>query len=184
MPKLMILQAGQAIPRELNEEEVVIGRLPECDLQLDSNMVSRRHARLLLRAGEYFIEDMGSGNGTFVNGKRIENQVALKHGDRLKLGPVLLRYESAATTGERARDEDLSDYGNFKVDVSSDNETNTIMGVAENSSGFGLLDVQPEAKLKAVIEISRSLAGTVDLDVMLPKILDTLFSIFPHADRG
>lgn len=184
MPKLMILQSGQAIPRELNEEEVVIGRLPECDLQLDSNMVSRRHARLLLRAGEYFIEDMGSGNGTFVNGKRIENQVALKHGDRLKLGPVLLRYESAAATDGRGKDEDLSDYGNFKVDVSSDSETNTIMGVAENSSGFGLLDVQPEAKLKAVIEISRSLAGTVDLDVMLPKILDTLFSIFPHADRG
>jgi phosphoserine phosphatase RsbU/P len=58
------------------------------------------------------------------------------------------------------------------------------MGRAAQSSGFGRLDVRPEAKLKAVLEISRSLAGTTDLDALLPKILDTLFNVFPHADRG
>jgi len=44
--------------------------------------------------------------------------------------------------------------------------------------------VRPEAKLRGVLEISRSLAGTVDLEALLPKILDTLFNIFPHADRA
>ena len=44
--------------------------------------------------------------------------------------------------------------------------------------------MQPEAKLRAVIEITRSLAGTVDLQAIVPLILDTLFSIFPQADRG
>ena len=184
MPKLMILQGGQAIPREISQSEVVIGRLPECDVQLDSNMVSRKHARLCHRGSDYLIEDLGSGNGTFVNGKRIEGQVTLKHGDRLKLGPVLLRFESNNGDGVPGLDNDLSDFGQFRVDVSAENESGTIMGVADNASGFGMLDVQPEAKLKAIIEISRSLAGTVDLDVMLPKILDTLFAIFPHADRG
>ncbi len=47
-----------------------------------------------------------------------------------------------------------------------------------------MLDVQPEAKLKGILEISRSLAGTVSVDKMLPKILDSLFAIFPAADRG
>ena len=49
---------------------------------------------------------------------------------------------------------------------------------------FGGLDVNPEAKLKAVLEISNSLAGTLDLAALLPKILDSLFSIFRYADRG
>lgn len=184
MPKLMILQGGQAIPRDLMQDEVVVGRLPDCDLQLDSNMVSRRHAKLFRQGGDYAIEDMGSGNGTFVNGKRIDGPTTLKHGDRLKLGPILLRYESAAPGADKGGDDPLSEIGSFTVDLSAENESNTIMGVAENTSGFGMLGVQPEAKLKAVIEISRSLAGTVDLEAMLPKLLDTMFSIFPHADRG
>jgi len=58
------------------------------------------------------------------------------------------------------------------------------MSEVENADGFGILDAQPEAKLRGILEISRSLAGTVDLEVLLPKILDTLFNIFPHADRG
>jgi serine phosphatase RsbU (regulator of sigma subunit) len=44
--------------------------------------------------------------------------------------------------------------------------------------------VQPAAKLRGILEISRTLAGTVDLNALLPKILDTLFTIFPGADRG
>ena len=56
--------------------------------------------------------------------------------------------------------------------------------MTSKATGFGQLDVQPEAKLKGVLEISRALAGTADLDTILPKILETLFKIFPHADRG
>jgi serine phosphatase RsbU (regulator of sigma subunit) len=49
---------------------------------------------------------------------------------------------------------------------------------------FGALDAQPEAKLRGVIEIGRALAGSLDVPSLLPKMLDTLFAIFPHADRG
>ena len=183
MHRLVVLQGGQAIPHELTEEVTVLGRLPESGLQLDSNMVSRRHAKVVQRGDRVTIEDLGSGNGTFVNGKRVEEPVLLKHGDRLKLGPMLLRYESTSTE-ESASPSSIVPAAAFEVDVAEDNESATIMGVGENASGFGLLEVHPETKLKAIIEISRSLAGTVDLDLLLPKILDTLFSIFPHADRG
>jgi serine phosphatase RsbU (regulator of sigma subunit) len=70
------------------------------------------------------------------------------------------------------------------VKISMEEAGSTIMGSVDNAQGFGMLDVQPEAKLKAVLDISRSLAGTVDLDALLPKVLDTLFAVFPHADRG
>ncbi|MCA9067919.1 MAG: FHA domain-containing protein, partial [Planctomycetaceae bacterium] len=95
MSKLVLLQAGEATPYELTSAETVLGRHPECGIQLQSNMVSRRHATVRSAGdGKYTVEDLGSGNGTFVNGSRIEQPTELKHYDRIKLGPILLRYES------------------------------------------------------------------------------------------
>ncbi len=75
----------------------------------------------------------------------------------------------------------------FDIGFSADDEGDgsaTIMGAVTGGGGFGGLDIQPESKLKAMIEISRSLAGTVDLEKLLPQILTSLFHIFPAADRG
>ena len=177
MQKLVLLQSGKAIPYSLATEETVIGRHPDCEIQLDSNMVSRRHAKVINRDGVFHLEDMGSGNGTYANGKRIEGPTELRHGDRLKLGPVLLRFEDDTT---RSADSTIS----IKVEEDANGEQlSTIMG-SQEAGGYGVLGVQPEAKLKAVLEISRSLAGTVDLKKLLPQILETMFEIFPQADRG
>lgn len=187
MAKLILLQQGQAVPFDLIQQETVIGRLPECDIQLNSNMVSRKHAQLVQADGKIFLEDMGSGNGTFLNGQKIEGRTALKTGDRIKFGPILFRFEGeGGTDGEDSSARVLANAAEMAAEVEVDDSEggSTIMGAAENASGFGLLDVQPAAKLKAVLEISRSLAGTLDVEKLLPKILDTLFSIFPHADRG
>lgn len=58
------------------------------------------------------------------------------------------------------------------------------MGNAGSGGGFGMLEVAPEQKLRAVIEITRALTGETDMNAMLPKILDTLFDVFPQADRS
>ena len=129
--------------------------------------------------GAYFVEDLGSGNGTFLNGKRIDERTPLKANDRLKLGPILLRFEPG--DGSRNR---LSRTGSVdSVEISGD-VTATIMESADNASGFGVLQVRPEAKLRAVIEIARSLAGTVDLQAIVPLILDTLFTHLPAGRPG
>ncbi len=185
MAKLILLQQGQAIPYELTKDEVVLGRLPECDIQLNSNMVSRKHAQLLVSEDGVKVEDLGSGNGTFLNGQKIEGQVKLKNGDRLKFGPILFRFEgdddsSSDDSGIRVVQQAVA----MAVEVDEEENSSTIMGAADRTEGFGLLDVQPAAKLKAVLEISRGLAGTLDVEKLLPRILDSLFSIFPHADRG
>jgi serine phosphatase RsbU (regulator of sigma subunit) len=182
MATLVLLQGGEATPHKLTGDKTILGRLPDCGIQLQSNMVSRRHAHVIRDHGSYFVEDLGSGNGTFVNGKKIDQRTVLSHNDRIKLGPILLRFESDQT-GFAASD--LSATAKFDLNITSgDDDSVTIMSEVENADGFGILDAQPEAKLRGVLEISRSLAGTVDLEVLLPKILDTLFNIFPHADRG
>jgi phosphoserine phosphatase RsbU/P len=187
MAKLVLLQGGEATPFSLTGRESTIGRHPECEIQLHSNMVSRKHARLLRDGGGYVIEDLGSGNGTYVNGQRIEDRTPLAHLDRIKLGPVLLRFESESSIGTgSALESHLSGTGQYVVDLAAagDDDGATIMGSAGHGSGFGMFDVQPEAKLKGILEISRSLAGSTDVSTLLPKILETLLKIFPKADRG
>jgi len=183
-----LLQQGQAIPFELSRPENVVGRLPECDVQINSNMVSRKHAHVVQRDSDYFVADLGSGNGTFLNGQKIEGDVRLKNGDRIKFGPVLFRFENddepSTDSGQKAAAAAAAQAAKIGVEVDDSEGSSTIMGAAATTGGFGLLDVQPAAKLKAVLEISRSLAGTLDVEKLLPRILDSLLAIFPHADRG
>ncbi|MCC7419643.1 MAG: SpoIIE family protein phosphatase [Planctomycetaceae bacterium] len=189
MASLVILQGGEAKSFPLTQAETVLGRLPECTIQLESNMVSRKHARVLKEGDQFLIEDLGSGNGSLVNGKKVEGKAVLKHEDRIKLGPILLRFEAdgAARPAVRRPVMPPSPAGGptqtFNLDMSGE-DTATIMGSVGNQGGFGMLDVRPEQKLKAVLEISKSLAGSVDLQGLLPRILKTLFEVFPHADRG
>ncbi len=192
MAKLVLLQGGEATTYPLTNLPVQIGRHPDCGIQLDSNMVSRFHARVSEDDGTFFIEDLGSGNGTFLNGQKAEMKQPLEEGDRIKLGPLLLRFEDDPTGPQTAPVMRTVQMPNLPPDGSSnllgldifkDDDGSTIMGSAD-AKGFGLLDVRPEIKLKCILDISRSLAGTIELETLLPRILDTLFEIFPQADRG
>lgn len=177
MSRLVLLQGGQVTPYPLATGETVLGRLPECAIHLPSNVVSRRHARVIHDGGSYFLEDLGSGNGTFLNGQRLTERAPLKDGDRIKIGTLLLRFESESAARPHPRP--------WGVDFTSDEDDgSTIVSSSAAGSGFGSLDERPEAKLKAVLEISRALAGTLEIESLLPKILESLLQIFPHADRG
>jgi hypothetical protein len=76
-----------------------IGRAPECEIVLKDNHVSRRHARLAPRNGVLILTDLGSTNGTRVNGNRV-TEVVLGAGDRVQIGETSLVIETAATAGE------------------------------------------------------------------------------------
>ncbi len=77
--------AGHVI--DLPQKEQIIGRNPAVDIVIAHPEVSQRHARIFYREEQYFIEDLKSSNGTFVNGQRIQIPVALKEGDEVMLGP-------------------------------------------------------------------------------------------------
>jgi FHA domain/zinc-ribbon domain len=82
-------RVGQSFP--LQGERMMIGRSPEAEIFLDDVTVSRDHAVLVRRAGEWFLDDSGSLNGTYVNRRRIDSH-RLEDGDELQIGKYKLTY--------------------------------------------------------------------------------------------
>ena len=70
----------------ITQPEYLIGRGPDCDLRLPATEVSRHHCIIRLMAGEASVIDLGSVNGTFLNGQRVRSQATMYNGDRLQVG--------------------------------------------------------------------------------------------------
>ena len=178
---------------ELGGREMVIGRDPMCEIVVPVRTVSRQHARVGSNAGNFYVEDLGSVNGTYINGKRLEGRVALEHQDRVRISQNVFQFLDgggdeqtvfleAATAGsgkESAKqiqdDADANDDGSRLQHIVS-----TIDAGASNVGA----NVNPEEKLRAVLDIAHSLGSSLDLDDVLPKILESLFRIFPQTSHG
>lgn len=92
-------------------DSVVVGRSEECDVRLDSLNVSRRHCELLALPGAHLVRDLGSHNGTFVNGRRVTER-ALNPGDVISVGEFALRFDAvveAAPAAPRAATYDAAE---------------------------------------------------------------------------
>jgi predicted component of type VI protein secretion system len=76
---------------KLADGVTAIGRHDDCLIRIKSSQVSRRHCEIFEVADKLTIRDLGSSNGTFVNGKKVSGQQVLKHGDELTVGAVTLR---------------------------------------------------------------------------------------------
>jgi hypothetical protein len=76
------------------EKQIVVGRSSDLDMVLVEDMVSRKHARIALQQDQIWIEDLGSTNGTFVNGEKIK-RARLKEGDRVLIGTSILKVIAA-----------------------------------------------------------------------------------------
>ena len=81
---------------ELGEGDIHIGRSPKCEIQLQVKNVSRKHARVFFRNEEYHIEDLGSTNGTYVNGIRVEKCILRNH-DQVEIGGVRVLFKEEKT---------------------------------------------------------------------------------------
>lgn len=98
----LVIAEGKEAGREFvfDQDSIVIGRTPECDVVLYDPGVSRRHARIFSEGEAHFVEDMGSSNGTKVNGAIIKKK-QLIDGDAVALGPVVFKYSAMlGDTGE------------------------------------------------------------------------------------
>jgi pSer/pThr/pTyr-binding forkhead associated (FHA) protein len=89
----LILQRAGRLERVVAVEgpSFVLGRAPECDLMLDGPGASRRHARIVREGERFFLEDLGSANGTLLNGARVE-RCALEVGDELRIDEFQLTF--------------------------------------------------------------------------------------------
>ncbi len=94
MPILLTITQGLQQGRELvfEQAEVNIGRTSENDVVLHDHGVSRRHARIVLRDEKYYVADMGSSNGTVLNGALLPGEKQLRDGDTITVGPVVFTF--------------------------------------------------------------------------------------------
>ncbi len=167
MATLVILKGpdvGRQFP--LDGAFALLGRQADATICLESQAVSRHHARILVENEEYFLEDLHSSNGTFVNGKRIRERVPLTPSDVVQIGPYLLglrNYPAAKLT-----DTDLV----IREQVNADPAHLTALG---NDAAH---------KLQVVLEIAQHLARTLDEATLLGNLLDHLMRLFPQTERG
>ncbi|HSE37859.1 MAG TPA: FHA domain-containing protein, partial [Blastocatellia bacterium] len=99
-PKLIgVLPSGEKLEYLIDKNEVEIGKAPHNHITLTDPTVSNTHAIVIARDAGYTVVDLGSRNGTFINGERLGSQAhTLKHGDKIQLGQTVLTFRNPAET--------------------------------------------------------------------------------------
>ena len=196
IPHLKIVQGNQPGKLfDLTAARSVIGRSTDCEIALDVAAVSRRHAAIV-QVGEGFeVEDLGSRNGTFVNGQKVAGTMALAHGDRILICDQELMFEDSVETptqpsmlGGMSPTDESTLIQMARPDEEEEGTAN-VMATIELGGGAGgavgwSMSARPEVKLAALIEISQGLGRAISIDEVLPKLLESLFKIFTQADRA
>lgn len=101
MPKLTLLLGRKTIQvYDIDQEKLVVGRDPEADVVIDNPSVSRNHAEIRREGDGWVLEDLGSSNGTFLHGDRIQSAVGLEPGDEIGFGKFSLVFKKAVGQGD------------------------------------------------------------------------------------
>ena len=180
------MTGGKAGERyRLVKEKTIIGRHPGCDIVVDSGSVSRQHAAIEMKDGGWCVEDLGSRNGTIVNGETLTGQHRLEASDEIGVCDDRLVF----TVGDTTPSEWVSLGGETDesqaVFQSHDEESMIVsqLDIPGPSADEGMSQ-NAEAKLRAVNGLNRALGASLSLEDVLPRLLDGIFDIFPNVERG
>lgn len=160
-----------------DDEPQLIGRSSEA-LPLADRTISRRHAELTPDNGSWFINDLKSANGTFVNGMRLTDPQLLSPGDQIRAGSTLFVF------GREAKQ-----IAHSPVRVAKPNEidANVEVSVASNEDTVFPTVQDPNqsaaVQLKVIYELTQLVGSIVDRQDLLEKVMDLIFEYF-DADRG
>jgi pSer/pThr/pTyr-binding forkhead associated (FHA) protein len=90
-PTSLVVYADGAKPRTVKlSASMVVGRSPDCELLIDDTYASQQHARLFGKGGAWYVEDLGSTNGTYVNDQKLASPAMIQPGDRIRVGTTVL----------------------------------------------------------------------------------------------
>lgn len=155
----------------LDTDRFLIGRSKMCEIILNEPTVSGRHARLVRGPdGVFSIEDLESHNNTYVDGQPIQGQgaIRLSDGQAFRICDFWLIYKAARVQIEEREP--------------SSSSIRRTRGVG--STQEGTTSSRPEDALRGILELIRAVGPSLRLDEVLDKVLESLFVIFPQADRG
>jgi sigma-B regulation protein RsbU (phosphoserine phosphatase) len=193
--------AGKVIP--LEGDRIVFGRHPSCAVILEDGAVSRQHAQIVQSHGSYYVKDIRSRNGTQVNESDVTEPTLLKESDLVRVCEYTYSFHDDSSNGDLSEDTAYvkpkkSAAGNDAIratanidvpinpdELDDDSDRSSIISRIDARSGSGVrLSVKPEVKLRAILEIGKHLSNVLNIDDVLPSILDALFQIFPQADQA
>jgi len=134
----------------LDKDVIVIGRHSDLDMVLSEDMVSRRHAKITKVRNDIILEDMGSTNGTFVNGSRIK-KVKLKLNDRILIGTSIAKLVDSDDTGQNMEDAAKAD-------------SNGVSGSIEDIPIPEVLQLLATSKKTGVLKVT---SGSISAEILL-----------------
>jgi hypothetical protein len=134
------------------DKQIIVGRSSDLDMVLVEDMVSRKHARIVLQSDGIWIEDLGSTNGTFVNGEKIKRS-RLKEGDRVLIGTSILK----VVTSDSPPAESITTSGRVELESVAaqrrTNQTRTMSGAIEEVPLPDLLQLFGTSKKNGVLVV-------------------------------
>jgi len=187
MKKLYIYpKKGNSFPFSLRAGRAAIGRLSENDISIHDPFCSGHHALIFLEDQKYYIRDMGSKNGTFLNGQIVKSKTVLKEGDEILAGSTRIFFNRELSTDVEVTDLPAAAASINTVmqleDVFNESDLLTTMGAG--NAPVDLQSLQAEHRSFSIIsEVSRALAMHMPLNELLEHIMDLISDHLP-MDRG
>ena len=187
MPALHVLQGPDKGKRfTIDGDSFVLGRR-SVEVPLSDHAISRRHAELRLREGQWIIEDFHSSNGTYINGQRIDGPTVLKHADRVRVGGTLLSF-SLNVDEHAAGPIPQADWNNDLVELQSNDKDFDASILASASAGDeSVILASPETSdavhaWNVMYQLAESLGTVASIDELLQRTTDIIISHLP-SDR-
>lgn len=134
-PYLMFLAGpllGKLFP--LNEGETVLGRSPEADIVINDSRISRKHLQITVEGEAVLVKDLGSTNGTFVNGEKVTTEQVLHEDDKIQISPATIFKFSLADEDEKIAFDELYELGVLDPLTSVNNKRSFIARLKEELS--------------------------------------------------
>jgi len=162
---LVYVDGGNKTEHKLSHGVVVLGRGSSCDVVLNDDTVSRRHAQLSVTDAGCVLKDLGSRNGTYVNGQQV-HEAELKDGDRLLIGKFPAALRRAAAEGVVVTSDDgATNWGQVIQRPMSPGNFEAPDGMAVDGARL----------LKLLSDVGRTLVGTQPIGEVLDHVLDLAF---------
>ncbi len=179
-------RAGECL--SLVSESTFLGRDESCEFVLPRSTISRRHARIVRDDEGFFIEDLNSLNGTFVDSQKIAGQRRLHGGEHIQIDDFLISFRLAASEPESTgKDLKTEMFATTSAAAATGPAAirSTFVGQFDVLAGAALRsEVDPQVKLQAVLDVIRNVGPSLNIDEVSSRVLDTLLQIFPQADHG
>ncbi len=175
MLRLQITPAeGEAFEHPVEGDSIVIGRSTRCDLTLADRFLSRQHARLFRVGEEWRVEDLGSRNGTFVNGTRVSEPTPVAPGDVVNMSASLVRVaRGPSEPGDAVRG--LSSTSDILLRPASDVLVRLHTPPPSDQAAHADELARYAERMAIVNEVHQALARSISLDELLDLILDRTF---------